>query len=67
MEDSITLRPAKTSFRALMCYQKRDECTDSLAAHGMAGIKLIYITRGELSKVKARGLHTIDQLLVQAL
>jgi hypothetical protein len=50
-----------------MRYQKRDEFTDPLAAHGRAGIKLIYITRGELSKVKARGLHTIDQLLVKAL
>jgi hypothetical protein len=52
--------------RALMRYQKRDEFIDPLTAYGKAGIKLISITRGELSKVKARDLHTIDQLLLKA-
>ncbi len=51
---------------ALMRYQKGDEFIDSLTAYGKVGIKLISITRGELSKVKARDLHTIDQLLVKA-
>ena len=43
--------------RALMRYQKRDEFIDPLTAYGKAGIKLVSMTRAELSKIKARDLE----------
>lgn len=49
-----------------MRHQKRDEFIDPLTAYGKAGIKLVSITRAELSKIKARDLHTVEQLLEKA-
>ncbi len=52
--------------RALMRYQRREAFIDSSTAYEQAGIKLISITRPELSKIKARDLHTVEQLLERA-
>jgi hypothetical protein len=52
--------------RSLMRHQKRDEFIDPLTAYGKAGIKLVSITRAELSKIKARDLHAVKQLLEKA-
>ena len=52
--------------RASMRYQKRDEFIDPLTASGKAGIKLVFITRAGLSKIKARDLRTVEQLLEKA-
>ncbi len=49
--------------RALMRFQKRDEFIDPLTAYGKAGVKLVSMTRAELSKIKARDLRTVEQLL----
>ena len=49
-----------------MRHQKRDEFIDPLTAYGKAGIKLVSITRAELSKIKARDLHAVKQLLEKA-
>jgi hypothetical protein len=49
--------------RALMRYQRTDKFIDPLTAYGKAGVKLVSLTRTELSKIKARDLHTIEQLL----
>jgi hypothetical protein len=61
MEDSITLSPREN--RALMRYQRSDEFIDPLTAYEKAGVRLVSITREELLKVKARDLHTTEQLL----
>ena len=52
--------------RALMCYQRIEKVIDPLTVYGKAGVKLVSITRAELSKIKARDLYTIEQLLEKA-
>jgi hypothetical protein len=52
--------------RALMRYQRTEKVIDPLTVYGKAGVKLVSITRAELSKIKARDLYTIEQLLEKA-
>ena len=52
--------------RALMRYQRTDKVIDPLTVYGKSGVKLVSITRTELSTIKARDLHAIEQLLEKA-
>ncbi len=52
--------------RALMRYQGTEKFIDPLTVYGKAGVKLVSITRADLSKIKARDLCTIEHLLEKA-
>jgi hypothetical protein len=52
--------------RELMRYQRTETFIDPLTVSGKAGVKLVSITRTELSTIKVRDLHTIEQLLEKA-
>ena len=49
-----------------MRYQRTETFIDPLTVSGKAGVKLVSITRTELSTIKVRDLHTIEQLLEKA-
>jgi hypothetical protein len=49
-----------------MRHQRSDKFKDPVTAYRKAGVKLVSITRAELSRVKMRDLQTIEQLLEKA-